>query len=254
MRLLSYNILDGGEGRADPLGEVIEAQRADGVALVEADDPAVVGRIASRLKMDFVTGQSAHHSAVLMVRGKILESVNHAVLHDGFDGSFIEATVQPAGGSVLTIGVVHLHAHATEADETIRQRQLQTILKVFQGRRAAGVPHILCGDFNANSPTQRIDFSKAKPATIKEAAANGGDVPRRVVRELLDAGYVDTLAHVRGPAADTMGSFSTQHPQQRVDYVFTCGFPPAAIADAWIEHDRLAKYASDHFPAGVELR
>ena len=34
MRLVSYNILDGGEGRADPLAEVIEAQRPDVIGLV----------------------------------------------------------------------------------------------------------------------------------------------------------------------------------------------------------------------------
>ena len=34
MRIVSYNILDGGEGRADPLAEVIEAQRPEVVALV----------------------------------------------------------------------------------------------------------------------------------------------------------------------------------------------------------------------------
>ena len=38
MRIVRYNILDGGEGRADPLAEVIEAQRPDLVALVEATD------------------------------------------------------------------------------------------------------------------------------------------------------------------------------------------------------------------------
>jgi hypothetical protein len=25
------------------------------------------------------------------------------------------------------------------------------------------------------------------------------------------------------------------------------------LKDAWIEYDRLAKYASDHFPVGVEI-
>jgi len=34
MRVVSYNILTGGEGRADPLAEVLLAQRADVIALV----------------------------------------------------------------------------------------------------------------------------------------------------------------------------------------------------------------------------
>ena len=47
MRLVSYNILDGGEGRADPLAEVLLAQRADVVVLLEADQISVVERIAA---------------------------------------------------------------------------------------------------------------------------------------------------------------------------------------------------------------
>ena len=54
MRIVSYNILDGGEGRADPLAEVIEAQRPDVVALVEATDLTVIERIARRLGFDYV--------------------------------------------------------------------------------------------------------------------------------------------------------------------------------------------------------
>ena len=46
MRIVSYNIYNGGEGRADPLAEVIEAQRPDVVALLEADDPATLQHIA----------------------------------------------------------------------------------------------------------------------------------------------------------------------------------------------------------------
>ena len=43
MRICSYNILDGGEGRADPLAEVILAQRPDIVAIVEAVQRGVGG-------------------------------------------------------------------------------------------------------------------------------------------------------------------------------------------------------------------
>jgi ABC-type sulfate transport system substrate-binding protein len=42
VRVLSYNILDGGGGRADLLAGVIEGERPDVVAMVEADDVAVI--------------------------------------------------------------------------------------------------------------------------------------------------------------------------------------------------------------------
>ena len=49
------------------------------------------------------------------------------------------------------------------------------------------------------------------------------------------------------------GTFSTQYPGQRVDYIFTHTILHSRFKDAWIEQDRLAKYASDHFPIGLEL-
>ena len=52
MRLVSYNILDGGVGRADPIAEILQAQNADIVVLLEADDLSVVERIAGELAAD----------------------------------------------------------------------------------------------------------------------------------------------------------------------------------------------------------
>ena len=69
----------------------------------------------------------------------------------------------------------------------------------------------------------------------------------------LHLGYVDTLHAVRGDETVTAGTFNTQFPGQRVDYLFTHGIPPQRLKSAWIEYDRLAKYASDHFPVGVEV-
>ena len=254
MRIVSYNILDGGEGRADPIAEVIEAQRADIVCLVEADDTAVLDRIAGRLKMDLVHAPGNAHASALLSRWPIRESINHAPLHKDFEKSLLEATVvEPGTGREWTVGVAHLHAHATEADERQRERELDTLLKIFSVHRAAGRPHLLAGDFNANSPHQQIDPARTKPRTQKEWAANGNQLPRRVVQTLLDAGYLDTLHAFDPAAAATTGTFSTQFPGQRVDYLFTHGIDRSQIRRAWVEQDRLAKYASDHFPVGLEL-
>jgi len=252
MRILSYNILNGGEGRADPLAEVIEAQRADIVALVEADNLDVVERIARRLRMDYVRAEGAGHLAALLSRWPIVESINHAALR-GRPQALLEAQVAEPGGDSWVIGVVHLHARAFDADETVREEELTEVLGAFARQRDAGRPHLLCGDFNANSPIQRIDPEKCKPRTREAWAANGGGVPRRVIQRLLDAGYVDVLHAVKGDAAATAASFTTQYPGQRIDYVFTWGIDASRLRDAWIETDRLAKYASDHFPVGAEI-
>src|SRR3954467_4701123 len=82
MRIVSYNILDGGEGRADPLAEVIEAQRPDVVALVEATDLSVIERVARRLRFDYVQAVGRDQASALLTRYTIRDSINHALLDD----------------------------------------------------------------------------------------------------------------------------------------------------------------------------
>src|SRR4051812_32888412 len=166
MRLVSYNILDGGEGRADPLAEVILAQRPDVVALVEADHLFVLERIAARLSMDFIHAPGNKSAAALLSRWPIRDSINHAPLHREMEKSLLEATViEPDGkgaGREWTIGVAHLHARATEHDERQREQEIEVVLDVFARHRSANRPHLLAGDFNANAPYQQIDPAKLK--------------------------------------------------------------------------------------------
>jgi endonuclease/exonuclease/phosphatase family metal-dependent hydrolase len=263
MRLVSYNILDGGEGRADPIAEVIEAQSPDIVVLIEADDANVVDRIASRLGMERVVAPGPRHSTAILSRWNILESANHSLLNNQLLKNQLlnnrlmnccfEATISQPGGNEWALAAVHLHPHAKDADELIRESELRAILDIFLKYRNDRRPHLLVGDFNANSPSHHIDLSRCKQRTRSDAEANGGTIPRRAIKMLLDNGYVDVLHAVQGKAADEQGSFSTQFPGQRVDYVFAYGFEPAQFCEARIEQDRLAQFASDHFPVFVRI-
>lgn len=253
MRIVSYNILDGGVGRADPLAEVILAQRPDIISLVEADDPVVVERIATRSKMDFIHATGGEKGAALLSRWNIRQTIDHVALGGNDFRSFLEATVIDPGGFEWTIGVVHLHPRAFEADERLREKQVARLLEVFQDRREKKTPHLLVGDFNSNSPIQQIDPARCKEKTREAWEANGGSIPRRAIQRLLDAEYVDTLDAVDPGAAKRVGSFTTQFPGQRIDYVFSWGFERPKIEQAWIEQDRLATYASDHYPVGAQI-
>jgi len=252
MRLVSYNILDGGEGRADPLAEVIAAQRADVVALIEADNDSVVNRIAERLRMEFVQGSGHRHSVALLSRSPIVESVNHALIQPGMSNCFLEATVHQGPDRDWVLGVIHLHPGARDEDDRRRQSEIAAICEVFADHRRDGRPHLLVGDFNSDSPIQIIDPDRCKASTRKSWQVNGGHLPRGAIQKLLDAGYVDTLHALRPQDAPRLGTFTTQFPGQRVDYVFSFGFD-IRLKSAWIEHDRLAQFASDHYPIGVEI-
>jgi len=253
MRLVSYNILDGGEGRADPLAEVIEAQNPDVVALVEAVDLSVIERIANRLKFDYIEAPGVTQASAILSRSTIRYTINHALVDRRFSKSLLEAAIVDPTGSEWSFGVVHLHAHAMESDEQIREREVDALLDIFMSHRNANRSHILCGDFNSNSPIQQIDPEKCKPSTRKAWHANGGLIPRRAIQKLLKNGYVDALHAVHPEQAKTQGTFSTQFPGQRVDYIFTHSIARERIKQAKIEDDRLAKYASDHFPVIADI-
>jgi len=253
MRIVSYNILNGGEGRADPLAEVIEAQRPDIVALVEADVPATVERIARRLSMDFIEAAGKKHTSALLSRWPIKESINHAAIRAGLSRSFLEATVQDPLGRDWPIGVLHLPPGATEADEESRIQEIAIVLDLMNEHRLAKRPHLLCGDFNSNAPYQRIDPARCKIKTQQEWEKNGRHLPRRVIEAMLGAGYFDTYRALHDEHVELIGTLDTQHPGQRVDYIFAFAIEPAHIKDAWVEQDRLAKYASDHYPIGAEI-
>src|SRR5688572_14990363 len=157
LRIVSYNILDGGIGRADPIAQVLLAQKPDVVGLVEADDPAILDRIAWRLGFDCIAAEGPEHTAALLTRGRILESVNHALRLGGKGPrSFLEALVE-VDGAAINIGLLHTTAKASDRRERIREKEIAHVLETFADRRAGDAPHLLMGDFNANSPIQRID-------------------------------------------------------------------------------------------------
>src|SRR5690606_23651866 len=194
MRIVSYNILVRGGGRADPLAEVLLAQRPDVAGLVEADDPEILDRIAWRLGWDYIAAEGPKHTAALLTRGRILESINHArLLGDRGPRSFLEATVE-LDGAPLPVGVIHLSAKGRMKHESVREAEMAKALRLFAGRRQRGERHVLIGDFNANSPIQQIVRERLKLTSQNSFDANGGDLPRRVIAHVLAAGYVDTLA------------------------------------------------------------
>jgi exonuclease III len=252
MRLVSYNILNGGEGRADPLAEILLAQNPDIVALIEADNDAVVQRIADRLGMEFVQAAGNRHGLALLSRWPIIESINHTLLRPEFSDGLLEATVRQGPDRDWVLGVLHLHPRATIEADLRRQAEIAIVQKIFRDRRDSRRPHLLAGDFNADSPVQEIDPNECKPATRKAWEENGRQIPRRAVERLLEAGYVDTLHALHPDVAKRTASFTTQYPGQRVDYIFSFGVE-GRLKNAWIEQDRLAKYASDHFPVGLEV-
>ena len=244
MRLLTYNIRQGGLGREEALAAVIRDAAADLVVLQEATNPRVVEGLARETGMAG-WGARAGHSLGFLSRHPVADAQwrrprvsRHAFLE-----------IVPAGAAWRIFGV---HLSAVHAAWTERRRlyELRALLATV-ARRQQG-PHALLGDFNTLAPGELLDV-RALPARLRALVwLSGGRVRWRTIQAVLDAGYADAFRH-RHP--DRVGStFPTWRPHVRLDYLFV----PSAYVDrvevCEVLDSDVIRGASDHHPLLGTLR
>ncbi|MDB4883036.1 MAG: Endonuclease/exonuclease/phosphatase [Gemmatimonadetes bacterium] len=253
MRLLTYNIREGGIGRAEELAEVIKAANADVVALQEARDPVVVERIATLAGFPF-SGSRPSHSTGFLSRVPVLEygwrhppRTRHALLEvslaDGFPRVF----------------VLHLRAWFSKWSEQRRARELRGLLdgirdQLIREERAFAF-HVLAGDFNALAPGERLDPS-SMPAWIRGMIwLSGRDIARSTIEMMQADGYVDAWRTVHADLQNEPGhTFPVWHPHVRLDYVFAPAEYASRLTACEVRRTPDAvRTASDHLPLLVEL-
>jgi endonuclease/exonuclease/phosphatase family metal-dependent hydrolase len=253
VRLLTYNIRQGGVGRADAIAEVIRAASPDVVALQEASDPVVVERIARLAAFPF-WGSRRSHSTGFLSQVPVLEygwrhppQTRHALLEvrlaDGFPRVF----------------VLHLRAWFSKWSERQRARELRGLLDGIREQlireQHTFAFHLLAGDFNALGPGERFDPSPM-PAWIRGMIwLSGRDIARSTIEMMRADGYVDAWRTVHANMEGQPGyTFPVWNPHVRLDYVFT----PAEYASRLIACEvrrtpEAVRTASDHFPLLVEI-
>lgn len=253
MRLLTYNIREGGVGRAEPIAEVIKAANPDVVALQEATHPAVVEQIAKLAGFKYCGSQRANSTGflsnipVVNYAWRHPPRTRHALLEVSFADGFPR------------LFVLHLRAWFSKWSERQRVRELRGLLDGIQQQllkeERAFAFHVLCGDFNALAPDERFD-SSPMPRWIRGMIwLSGRDIARSTIAMMRSEGYVDAWRtlykdHVNDPGY----TFPVWSPHVRLDYVFTPAEYASRLTSSEIrrEPDEV-KRASDHFPLLVEI-
>jgi len=253
VRLLSYNIREGGVGRAEQIAEVISAASPDVVALQEARHPAVVERIATLAGFPY-WGSRPLHSTGFLSRVPVIE---HGWRHPPRTRhALLEVSL---GDGLPRVFVLHLRAWFSKWNEQRRARELRGLLDGIKDQlvreQHAFAFHVLCGDFNALAPGERFDPSPM-PAWIRGMVwLSGRDIARSTIEMMGADGYADAWRTVHPDSEREPGyTFPVWNPHVRLDYVFTPAAYATRVKSCEVRRTpEVARRASDHYPLLVEL-
>ena len=250
LKIVSYNILDGGLGRLDPIYETLSYLDADIVGLCEADDPRGVRYLAEKLDMDFVTAEGeAPRAVALLSRWPVRNMVNLSVRDATLDRGAMEAVVE-VNGQPLRVAIVHLQAGQRREDEDRRLTQLDALFGALNGQALATV---LMGDFNAAAPYHPFDLHAASPKVQGRLAERGASQPDHdAIRAIEKRGWLD--AYHRLHPEQPRHTYTTGFPASRFDYIWVSADLADRLAEADVECGGFAPYCSDHYPIWTALR
>lgn len=250
LKIVCYNILDGGLGRLDPIYETLLYLNADVVGLCEADDPKGVRYLAEKLGMEFVTAEGTEGRGVaLLSRRPIERMVNLSVKYPILNRGALEAVITWRGAP-LRIVLTHLQSGPSEADEGLRIEQVKAVQRELDG---PSLPTLWMGDLNCAAQHHPFDHNAASPKLRQRLAERGRTKPdSSAVDLLLDAGWVD--AYHRLNVLEPMHTYTTGFPCSRFDYIMLNAALAPDLTSSGVEQGGFAPYCSDHYPVWIKLK
>ena len=253
MRLLTYNIREGGVGRADQIAEVIKAANPDVVALQEARNPDVVQQIAKLAGFRHWGSKLSHSTGFLSNAGVLSHAwrqppqTRHALLEVSL------------ADNLPRLFVLHLRAWFSKWSERQRARELRGLLDGIKEQlvkeKHAFAFHLLAGDFNALAPDEKFD-SSPMPRWIRTMVwLSGRDIARTTIDMMRADGYADAWRTLyRDHVNDPGYTFPVWSPHVRLDYVFTPSEYSSRLVSCEVRKTpEVVRTASDHFPLLVEI-
>jgi len=250
MRVMSYNILCGGQAHVngtDRLAEILTLAASaapDILALQEAnhfDQPDLADRFAKALNLPHHAVAKAHpytdgeryHVAVFSRYP--IEQV-HRFSPDQFQTAAISLLLNAPLG-LISLANLHLHASL----ESSRLREIQTVLD-FQRQFSR---QILLGDFNAISrddpyPSGQTEFEMLTLVT--------DEVSKRLSDLFADAPGEPHWSHPSRARADHQRTVP-----RRIDYIYASADLAAHAKNPTVLRNETAHLASDHFPIFVDF-
>lgn len=245
LRVMTFNILNGGGERMPVIRDVIRSQYPDIVAIQEANDRGLIESLARELEMSLIFGEanSPYHLAWL-TRAPILRSANHKLPE--LRKTLLELVVEWEG---MPLQLFNIHLRPEPEAEGQRLIEIQAALHAMGPLEAT--PRLFVGDFNALAAhDQFVSDIKYRDEDV-DFAERAYPLPRSVIPAIIAAGYVDVYRSMN-PGAEGYTN-QTPTPVTRIDYIFASPSLAARAISCDLVTGALAVYASDHLPVRAEF-
>jgi len=247
LRVLSYNILNGGQERLPRIANVIRGSQPDAVALLEANSRPNAEWLARELDMHLTFGKAnSEFSIAWLSRVPPMHAENRRLPVLAKTLLEIELTWESAP---VRFFATHLRAGREGEHDPYRAEEMRAILDVL--RASNEIPHLLVGDLNTVSPADPVGTAPAT-AEVEDRGPGTSLLTRAVIPLLLEAGYVDCY-RTRHPAEPGY-TYQPPKPWLRLDYIFTSPQLTGWLQACDVVVDAEAAVASDHFPVWAEFR
>ena len=249
LRVMTYNILEGGIGREKVIQELIQTVKPHLLVLQEVTDVSLLKALSEALQMRWFLGIGNKKTKTALLSQ--LPVVSFAS-DDSFPiwHNLIEAEVRYQTNKSLFLIGVHLIPHLWLGFEWWRYWEIRSILA--RAKKRAGQPLLIAGDFNAIAPGDQVRIQSA-PASIKAMLfLQSNHVFRFAIQALLSAGYTDVFGLLH--RNETGFTYPTSRPSTRFDYLFINPVLQAYLKDCWaVREPDMVNKASDHYPVVAEF-
>lgn len=254
MKLMTYNILNGGEAGLDLVIDVVKKESPDFLTINEANtfsgqENKLLKEFADKTGFKYyelgLSGEYDYHVAVLskypLKQIQKLQPLMRACLI-----SVIETEL-----GEISVASLHL----TPYTEDLRHPEIDLILNYqskFENK-------ILMGDMNSLSPND--DYSPEMVANFNDMQmkkfTTDGKLRFDAIGKILSKGYIDSavkLGKNKEHTAPTAINEHSAHSDMRLDYVFVSESLVPYLQNYRVVKNELTERASDHYPVIVELQ
>lgn len=249
MRVVTFNIKDGGSRRENFIVEVLTAVQPDLILRQEVTNPNRVRDWGTRLKMEFGVAQGHSLRHVALLSRFPIRSCFSSTPVPGLSRDFLAATVEYRPLQTLAVFIVHLAAPPFAVFEWLRLLEMRAVLRY--ATQYSALPCLLAGDFNSVGPPD-CPITKALPWHVKTMLfLQANRFPHRVIPTVQTAQFFACFRRLHTDAGYTL---PPPVPTIRFDYLFANPPLKSVLHNCFVvQHPPAVEYASDPYPLAADF-